>query len=122
MVEAPFFSKDKKSSKRGRNAEKRATKRLNDKASLVPASGAIPGLKGDISQDDFLIESKSTVNMSLGVKQAWLDKIAMEARDVNKFPALMLQFTDERGEVVFNGSWVCMPESVFKELSSKDEE
>lgn len=112
MISVPFFNRDKKPSKRGRNAERRAVSRLN--ATLIPGSGSLPGRKGDLKFRDFLIESKSTTKASIQVYRGWFEKIAIEARDVNKYPALMVQFTDLRGESIKNGSWVFVPEHVFR--------
>ncbi len=112
MIEVPFFNWGEKPSKRGRDAERRAAARLN--ATTIPGSGSVPGLKGDLKFRDFLIESKSTTKASMQLKRGWLEKIAVEARDVNHYPALMVQFTDLRGEAIKNGSWVMMPEHVFR--------
>ena len=112
MIEVPFLRRNNKPSKRGRDAEVRAAKRLS--ATPVPGSGSLPGRKGDLKFSDFLIESKSTTQASISVKRGWMEKIAVEARDENMYPALMVQFTDLRGEAIKNGSWVFVPERVFR--------
>lgn len=112
MIDVPFFNWNTKPSKRGRDAEKRAAVRLN--AETIPGSGSVPGLKGDLKFRDFLIESKSTTKASLQLQRWWLEKISVEARDVNNYPALMIQFTDLRGEAIKNGSWVMVPEHIFR--------
>jgi hypothetical protein len=101
--------------KHGQLAESRAAKRL--KGRLTPASGAMEGAKGDIKTHTFLIESKATVNDSLSVKLPWLEKIDKEALDTGRDPALIVQFVDAAGKPRKSGSWVLIPERLFKELS-----
>lgn len=98
----------------GRKAEKKAGKRLG--ARVIPGSGTIPSLKGDLSTKSFLIESKATTKKSLSVKLDWLRKIDQEALEEGRDPALLVQFTDADGAVVRGGAWVCIPEALFKEL------
>lgn len=98
----------------GRKAERKTAKRLGGR--LTPASGALDSQKGDFATKDWLCENKSTVNASLGVKLAWLEKITREALPNGKTPALSIQFTDGDGAPLKSGSWVCIPEHVFKEL------
>jgi hypothetical protein len=100
--------------KHGQLAEKRAARRLGGRQ--LPASGAKEGAKGDIRAGGFLIESKATVNASISVTHAWLSKIDKEALDAAKTPALIVQFVDASGRVRPSGSWVLVPERVFKEL------
>lgn len=101
----------------GTQAEKRTAKRL--KATLTPASGALDGAKGDMSLGLWLLENKSTVNFSVSLKLDWLLKISQEALEKGKYPALCIQFTHQSGLPRNGGSWVLMPESVFKELQSE---
>ena len=98
----------------GTRAEIQASKRLGGR--LQHGSGNHSHSKGDILTAGFLIESKSTVAESLSVKVDWLRKIAKEAADVSKEPALILQFVDGNGKVLREGGWVMVPERVFKEL------
>lgn len=104
----------------GRKAEKRLSKAV--KGRLRPASGAFNGLKGDIVEDTFLVEVKSTENLSLGVKYDWLRKIAIEAQGAGKTPALSIIFTaDSLGNHRPYGRWRLIPEGVFQRLKpSKD--
>lgn len=97
----------------GRAAEKRMANDL--KARLRPASGAMQGAKGDMTSGKVLIEAKSTVNDSLGLKHAWLAKIAKESRDLGMMPALAVNFTDGTGRPVQNGAWVLIRRSDFVE-------
>lgn len=104
--------------KSGVKSEKRLTKKLGGKA--TPASGAIEGHKGDFELGDFLMEAKSTVGDSLGVKFDWLVKIKKEARSKGKSPALTISFVNEQGRPYPNGEWVAVPLDVFERLTSKE--
>lgn len=101
----------------GQRAEKRTSKRLDGRAQ--PGSGSQQHSKGDIKLPDFLIENKSTINESLGIKLSWLRKIAGEALAINREPALALQFVDGKGVPVSEGAWVAIPERLFQELITK---
>ncbi|HEY0817230.1 MAG TPA: hypothetical protein VGD46_00530 [Rhizobacter sp.] len=98
----------------GRRAERKASTRLG--ARLTPASGAIASAKGDFAAGDFLCENKSTTNASLSLKLDWLQKISREALPKGKTPALALQFVNADGTPEKAGSWVMIPEHLFKEL------
>lgn len=100
----------------GQQAEKRASKRLGGRQQ--PGSGSKQHSKGDIKMTTFLVESKSTVNESLGIKLEWLRKISKEAIDITREPALVIQFVDGAGRTVADGAWVAVPERVFRELTS----
>jgi hypothetical protein len=95
----------------GTKAERKTAKRLGGKA--IPGSGNISGLKGDIDLPDFLVENKCTDSASLSLKLSWLEKISTEARDLNKAPALCLQFVSESGEPRLHGKWVMIREVDF---------
>ena len=99
----------------GQKAERRAAKRLGGR--LTPASGAIDGAKGDIVKRLFLIESKATQKLSLALKLEWLAKIAKEALDAQRDPAVAIQFVDSQGRSALGGRWVLIPERVFNEIS-----
>jgi hypothetical protein len=101
----------------GNRAEKKAAKRLG--GSATPGSGALDGAKGDINLDHFLVESKSTTAESMRLELAWLRKIAKEALEKNKYPALAVQFVIGNGEPVKVGNWVMVPERVFHEFLEK---
>lgn len=104
---------NKKIGATGRKAEKRAAKSLG--ARLTPASGAAQS-KGDMSRGEFLIEHKSTVQESMGLKRDWLEKIEREALFTGKSPALMIDFLRPSGDAHPAGRWVLVQESVFKEI------
>lgn len=98
----------------GSVAEKKTAQRLG--MNTVPASGAMYGVKGDITSDQFLIENKSTVNESLGVKKSWLHKIETEATELGKRPALAVQFVNARGDSSAGDRWVMIREIDYQEL------
>lgn len=82
---------------------------------MTPASGALPGAKGDFEVHDLKVENKSTISKSLRLEAEWLLKIEDEARQVGKVPALAFQFTYETGQPRFT-PWVAVPEWLFKEM------
>ncbi len=67
-----------------RNIAKEYQKAGFEKSRRVPMSGAIVGLKGDISSDLFLAEAKMTRGGRLVVDPSWIQKIQQEAQDVGK--------------------------------------
>jgi hypothetical protein len=64
----------------------------------------------------YKIEAKSTVGDSIGLKHAFLGKIAHEARMHTRRPALTLSFTTGDGRPVKDGEWVCIPLKDWVEL------
>ena len=99
--------------KAGRKSEKRLTKVLGGRETA--ASGAF-GDKGDIDLGLALVEAKSTTQESMGVKMAWLAKIAREARAVGKSPALAISFVNAEGQPLLDGEWVAVPLHKFQEM------
>lgn len=57
-----------------------------------PASGAIPGIKGDVKSDTYLVEDKFTDKKSYLVSLKTLNKIAYEALGEGRVPALSVWF------------------------------
>lgn len=100
--------------KSGRASEKRLVRQLKGKER--PASGAMPGAKGDIDLGPVLLEAKSTTGKSLGVQFEWLAKIGREARAEGKMPALSVSFVTKDGQPVIDGEWVMIPRHKFEEL------
>ena len=103
----------KSSNNHGQKAERLTSARLGGKARV--GSGSIEGFKGDIEFAEFLLENKSTINKSISLKLAWLDKISREARAEGKTPGLSVQFVDTQGKPVRHGRWVMIPEDEFRE-------
>ncbi len=94
----------------GKRAEKRTLER-------VPASGAWIGAKGDFRGEAFLIEHKSTVKKSFGLKLELLRKIAREALRVGLRPAFHVTFVNEMGRPVHDGGWVMVREKDWEEMT-----
>lgn len=95
-----------------------------------PASGALPGAKGDVSgvrvgEWETLVECKRTTKKSLSVKATWLAKITKEAGE--RVPLLSIEFDDSviaEAQRRISGRptetrWVCMPENVFLLLQAQ---
>lgn len=106
--------------KAGRKSETRMATKISGR--LRPASGAMPGAKGDIVIADFLVEAKSTTRDSLGVKFDWLINILRYARGEGKKPALTVSFVAEDGKPKRDGDWVLIRLSDFQELTGDKEE
>lgn len=120
-VEPPLLKRAaamKKIGAAGRKAEKGLAHRLG--GTLTLASGAMQGDKGDVKVErgdlKFLMESKATQNESMSVKLDWLLKIYQEALEAGKHPAFAISFTNDHGVATKRGTWIAVPEAVFKEL------
>ena len=115
----PFLRRNgKDSGLAGRKAEESAAKRF--RGQLTPGSGALEGAKGDfkatINAVDFLMENKTTSGASMTLQKGWLLKIYQEALEMNKTPALSIQFTNATGGSEKRERWVMVPESVWLEM------
>ena len=97
----------------GRRAEARTFKR-------VQASGAWGGAKGDMGSEDFLLESKSTVNSSYRLVLDVLRKAEREALATGRRPALAVQFVDGTGRPKRGGAWVMVRESDFAGMTAPE--
>ena len=113
-TELPYMRRraQHKIGKAGRKSEKRLARELG--AELRPASGAL-GDKGDMALAEFLLEAKSTTQASMALKFAWLVKIATEARQEGKIPALAVSYVDAQGASVIDGDWILVPKHTFLE-------
>ena len=118
MTELPYILRRQQHriGKSGRKSEASLAKALGGRAR--PASGAMPGAKGDIDLGAFLLEAKSTTQESMILKMAWLLKIAREAKSEGKTPALSVSFVDQAGQPFFDSEWVLVPMYKFKEMLS----
>lgn len=100
----------------GRKSEKRVAKSLG--AKIRPASGAMPGAKGDMVHDKkWLVEAKSTVHDTMPLDYRWLGKIAHEAMLEGKSPALTVSFVDNAGKAHNFGDWVLVRKKDFEALT-----
>lgn len=97
----------------GKLSEKKLARKIG--ARLQPNSGSMESAKGDMVKGDFLIEAKSTIGGSIGLRLDWLLKIAHEARHSDKTPAVAITFTSEGGSPRRDGEWVAVPLHVWKE-------
>ena len=95
----------------GRTAEAKLAERLDGKC--TPASGARDS-KGDIKVGRFRLEAKATESASYGLKHDELAKITQEATAAGKYPAFAVLFVNPRGDPLRFGSWVAVPEHIFK--------
>lgn len=98
----------------GTLAERKGARRMGARATL--ASGALDFDKGDYEMDSLLVDSKATVHKSISLKQEWLEKIRKEAQGKQKVGAVHIQFTDDKGNVVRNGSYFVVPEAFLRGL------
>ena len=80
-----------------------------------PGSGNQWHSKGDVSAKDYLVECKSTVNDSISVKVAVLEKIENEAILAGKQPVLQLEFQGKRRIQ----KYAVIPYDLFLEWSEK---
>jgi hypothetical protein len=101
--------------KAGRKAEKKTLDAMG--AQPTPNSGA-SGSKGDGELLGFLMECKSTIHESISVKREHLSKILGEAQAAGVHPCLSIIFTDGSGRPFREGTWICIPQDVFEELTS----
>lgn len=72
------------------------------------------GAKGDVRQDDLLVEAKRTDANSLRVEGYWLVKISSEAAASGKHPALSIELGGMPG--LAEKDWVLIPASLLKKL------
>lgn len=104
------------SSSHGKKSEKRVAKSLGGK--LTPASGALRAFKGDFRMgEEYLLEAKSSIRNTLPIDLGWLVKIAVEALNTNKCPALTISFVNPSGQAKGHGDWVMIPKHEFQRLT-----
>ena len=120
MAVPPRIAKERLIGDPGRRSELRVAKRVHGRPQ--PASGAMPGVKGDVRLPEFLLEAKSTVRGALSIKHAWLLEIAAEARAQGTTPALAITFTTGDGRPLKDGAWVAVPERLFNDWQNFKEE
>lgn len=101
----------------GEKAERKSMKFLGAKPTI--ASGRLDGDKGDGKLPGYLLENKATVHGSFSLKHRELAKISGEAEEKNCDPLLTFQFVNHEGDPKKDGSWVCIPARVWRELLLK---
>jgi len=117
VTENPYLKKRNahKIGRAGRASETSLTKKIGGRQ--TPGSGAVKGCKGDIQIGSFLLEAKSTTNDSFSLKREMLMKIAGEAIQQNKHPALTVSFVNESGKPKTGESeWVLIPLKQFEKF------
>jgi hypothetical protein len=101
----------------GKASEKKVAAKLG--AKLTPNSGATKMHKGDMRRGRLLVEAKSTRHMSMKLEYAWLVKIAHEALNDRRMPAMTLSFVqDVNGTPRPMGEWALVPMYLLKELEA----
>jgi len=103
----------------GRAAEKAFAAKMGMR--LTPASGAASS-KGDMSDEKFLVEVKSTIKDKYGLSIQTLMKIHGEALSSGKLPAFALLFTDQHGKSVHQGEWIAVPKWVWDQMQVVEQE
>ncbi len=96
----------------GNAAEEKVIDRLG--AKHHGGSGSVAGHESDGSLGRFRIESKATVHRSMILELEWLEKITREARAHSQEPLLVVQFVTGDGEPRKSGSWLMVPEDVWR--------
>lgn len=102
----------------GRAAEKAFAAKMGMK--LMPASGAASS-KGDMGDEKFLLEAKSTIKDSYSISIQTLLKIHGEAIMAGKLPAFAVLFTDKHGKAVRHGEWIAVPRWVWEQLEVRED-
>jgi hypothetical protein len=85
-----------------------------------PLSGALSAFKGDVSLDDFLLDSKETENASLIISHKDLTKATREAHQSGKMPGLILTIKRVPGTIA--NEWILISIDDFAALLQKLEE
>lgn len=101
---APKLGRTDTQHTRSRAQEDRVAKTTHGRRQ--PGSGAFAGLKGDVKQEDFLIECKRTDKKSISLTVKWLKKISMEALEAGKHPAMVLTLPVDEP---FDEDWLVIP-------------
>lgn len=93
--------------------ERKLAHDLNGRA--TPNSGAIDGMKGDVTTDKFLLDSKETGAKSIVISAAMLNKISKEAREAGKRPGIVITL----GRVALGTArqWALVPIQDFQEMT-----
>lgn len=108
------FDDDYKSCNRSTLQEKRIAKSIGGFRN--PASGAIPGFKGDAQSNIFRCECKRTSANSMVLKMEDLMKIDKEAAAHDQIPCFAVKF--EKMPVGVESQWIAIPLTVFEKIRS----
>ena len=83
--------------------EKRTAKNLN--AQVQVSSGSSKFYKGDVQNNNFLIECKTCTQpkKSFSIKKEWLEKIQLQSLEMRKnYPVLAFDFGDDENYYILN--------------------
>lgn len=83
---------------KSRRQEKKIASKIGGRTR--PASGAIPGMKGDVISKRCLVEAKRTDKTQITLKKAWLEKIRDEAFQARRMPVLAIQFRESENYIL----------------------
>jgi len=78
------------------------------------ASGALPGVRGDVRSVELLGECKRTDKKSISITLDYLEKITKEAGYYNKIPCVAIEIQSPPKFV--NRDWVLLPAGFVQEL------
>lgn len=116
MTNNPFLKRVAKAGQtgKGRVSERRVARKIG--ARQTPGSGS-GNHKGDMLYGGWLVEAKATANLTAKLDLSWLVKIAQEALNAGKNPAVAVSFIRPDGSARPRGDWVMMPLQTFQELT-----
>ena len=97
----------------GQKAERAFLKK--NQAHRQPRSGGIPGFPNDGRKGKWLIEIKSTVHRSLGIKDVWLRDLEESALTRSLHPVLIVVW-DGLKITGLEREWAMIPKSLFDQL------
>lgn len=86
--------------------EREIARRLSGKVQKASGAMPAPSRKGDVTTQEFVIESKLTESNTLSIPKSVLTKIQAEAFSVGKEPALVVNVGGSR--------WVCIRMDLFE--------
>lgn len=115
-IKKPTKEKKKPSLGKKETVKSRANKTEADQAKRLgaqkhPASGALDGFKGDYSVKGFLFDSKETVGSMVTLSANDFTKLARDARESGKMPAMVLKINKMPSTVP--NEWVSIPLEEF---------
>ena len=113
------LGEDEKSNKAKANKQEKSLAKKLDGV-RQPMSGALPGYKGDVKLEHFLLDSKQTAKGTLLITRKDLVKINREAVGEDKEPGLVIMF-----EKIARGTpdeWVVIPLDVFAKMIQNNQD
>jgi len=87
-------------------------------AERVIGSGCLPGRKGDLKIDEFLLDLKTT-NGEYTVRRTDLVKITKEAREANRKPGLIIELEGPIVDPFFPQHWIVFPFHIYREMMER---